>query len=115
MLLVGSNHDPDTVVVADVLGTSRAGALCGAGHGGIAMKPPTAEAAQIGFRGALRIDARSPPVEVLVIPVTTEYPNVAVHVIQAPGVGLQLADPVGVVVLLAVIWPAVPAVVVEFR
>ena len=33
-LVVGSNHDPDPVVVADILGTYPPDTLGGAGHGG---------------------------------------------------------------------------------
>ena len=69
------------------------------------MKRPTAQRWLVGFRGILRNNTRCVAVEVLVLPVTTEFPEVTVHIIQAPGVGLQVADPVGVVFLLPAFFP----------
>ena len=58
MLLVGSNDDPNTVIVAARLGIYPAVALCGAGHGGSAEKRPTAQRALIGLLGVRRINIR---------------------------------------------------------
>ena len=52
------NNEAHAVVVADLLGTYPPGALCGARHGGNAVKRATAQNTQLGFRCVLRINAR---------------------------------------------------------
>ena len=49
-LLVGSNDDPDAVVVADRPGTGPTVALCGARHGGNTVKRLIAQRSLIGLR-----------------------------------------------------------------
>jgi hypothetical protein len=55
LFCVGSDDDPETVVVGDRLWTCPTVALRGAGYGGNAVERPAAQRALIGFRGILRI------------------------------------------------------------
>ena len=49
---------------------------------------PSADCAVFGFFGVLWIDVFPAGVEVLGVPVAASFPDVTVHVVQAPGVGL---------------------------
>src|SRR5262249_10439875 len=88
----GEVHDhAEAVVVAAVVGV-LAVAVGGAAGVAAGVPAPAAQHAHPAARGAFRVAVQTAAVVVLLEPIAAPLPDVAVHVVQAEGVGLVRAD-----------------------